>query len=307
MIYKCITELIGGTPLVELVNIERKYSLKARLLAKIESANPAGSAKDRVALSIIDDAEKSGRLMSGGTVIEATSGNTGIGICAICAARGYKAVIVMPETMSEERKKLVRAYGATLVLTDGALGMSGAVKKAGEILDSTENAIIASQFDNPANPRAHYETTGPEIYSDTGGNIDIFVAGIGTGGTISGVGKYLKEQNVSIKIVGVEPETSPLISRGYSGKHDLQGIGANFVPANYDASVVDDIMTVSDSDAYTLGRELAGCEGILSGITSGAAVFAAIKLARMSENEGKTIVALLPDTGERYLSTKMFE
>lgn len=307
MIYKCITELIGGTPLVELVNIERKYSLKARILAKIESANPAGSAKDRVALSIIDDAEKSGRLMPGGTVIEATSGNTGIGICAICAARGYKAVIVMPETMSEERQKLVRAYGATLVLTDGALGMSGAVKKAGEILDSTENAIIASQFDNPANPRAHYETTGPEIYSDTGGNIDIFVAGIGTGGTISGVGKYLKEQNGSIKIVGVEPETSPLISQGYSGKHDLQGIGANFVPANYDASVVDDIMTVSDSDAYTLGRELAVCEGILSGITSGAAVFAAIKLAKMSENEGKTIVALLPDTGERYLSTKMFE
>lgn len=306
-VYKSVSGLIGHTPLMEACNIEKEYALESKILLKLESFNPAGSSKDRVALQMISDAEKDGTLKPGGTVIEPTSGNTGIGICAICASKGYKAVIVMPDSMSEERRMLVKAYGADLVLTDGSLGMTGACRRAEEIKNSTPNSIIAGQFTNPSNPEAHYLTTGPEIWEDSEGNVDVFVAGIGTGGTVSGTGRYLKEKNPGVTVVGIEPASSPLLSQGKSGKHGLQGIGADFIPENYDKSVVDRIMTVSDREAYMFGKELASLEGLLCGITSGAALCAAVKLGKLPEFRGKTIVALLPDTGERYLSTPLFK
>lgn len=302
-----IAELIGGTPLVELKQIERKYGLEARLLAKLEYFNPAGSAKDRVALEMIEDAEARGLLAEGGTVIEPTSGNTGIGIAAICARRGYRAIIIMPDTMSIERRLLMKAYGAELVLTPGALGMQGAVDKAEELKKEISGSIIAGQFDNPANPNAHYKTTGPELWRDSEGCIDAFVAGIGTGGTISGTGRYLKEMKKDIRIIGVEPAESQLIATGKVGSHGIQGIGANFVPGNYDAGVVDEIMPITTADSYAYARQLAACEGLLCGISSGAALCAAVQLARREEYRGKTIVALMPDTGERYLSSPMFQ
>lgn len=305
MIYENVSQLIGKTPVIELKNIEN--GLGAKILAKLEFFNPAGSVKDRVAKNMIEKAEKEGRLKTGGVIIEPTSGNTGIGIAAVCASRGYKAIIVMPDTMSVERQRLMKAYGAELVLTDGILGMQGAIAKAEEIAESIEGSIIAGQFTNPANPEAHYLTTGPEIWEDTEGGIDFFVAGVGTGGTISGVGKYLKEKNPNIKIIGVEPSNSPFISKGEAGPHGLQGIGAGFIPETLDTSVIDEIITVSEKEAYNAGRALARCEGILTGITSGAATFAAMLVASRPENEGKTIVALLPDTGERYLSCEMFK
>ena len=307
MIYDSVTELIGKTPLIRLGGYMKANDINAEILAKAECFNPAGSSKDRVALSMIEDAERKGRIHKGSVIIEPTSGNTGIGLCAVCAARGYRAVIVMPSTMSDERKKLVRAYGAELVLTDGALGMQGAVDKANELAASNPDALIAGQFVNPANPDAHYRTTGPEIWNDTNGRVDIFIAGVGTGGTVSGVGRYLKEKNPAVRVVAVEPTTSPLISKGYSGRHGLQGIGANFIPDNFDASVVDEVMTVSDGDAYGVCRKIAECDGLLAGITSGAAVFAATRIAKRPENAGKTIVAFMPDNGERYLSTALFE
>ena len=305
MIYENVSQLIGKTPVIELTNIEN--GLGAKILAKLELFNPAGSVKDRVAKNMIEKAEKEGRLKAGGVIIEPTSGNTGIGIAAVCASRGYKAIIVMPDTMSVERQRLMKAYGAELVLTDGTLGMQGAIAKAEELAESIEGSIIAGQFTNPANPEAHYLTTGPEIWEDTEGDIDFFVAGVGTGGTISGVGKYLKEKNPNIKIIGVEPAGSPFISKGEAGPHGLQGIGAGFIPETLDTSVIDEIITVSEKEAYNAGRALARCEGILTGITSGAATFAAMLVASRPENEGKTIVALLPDTGERYLSCEMFQ
>ncbi len=305
-IYNSVTELIGKTPLLRLNNFERNNSLNARILCKLERFNPAGSVKDRVALSMIIDAEDRGLIKKGGTIIEPTSGNTGIGIACVAAARGYNAVIVMPESMSIERRKLISAYGAKVVLTDASLGMAGAIAKAEELKEQIEGSIIAGQFVNPANPKAHIETTGPEIWEDTDGEIDVFVAGIGTGGTITGIGEYLKSKNPNIKIVGVEPTSSPLISKGVSGAHGLQGIGANFIPEILNKEIFDEIITVSEEEAYAQGRELASSEGILSGITSGAALFAAKCLAQRTENKGKTIVALLPDTGERYLSTNMF-
>ena len=304
MIYKNVSQLIGKTPVIELKNIEN--GLGAKILAKLEFFNPAGSVKDRVAKNMIEKAEKEGRLKAGGVIIEPTSGNTGIGIAAVCASRGYKAIIVMPDTMSVERQRLMKAYGAELVLTDGTLGMQGAIAKAEELAESIEGSIIAGQFTNPANPEAHYLTTGPEIWEDTEGDIDFFVAGVGTGGTISGVGKYLKEKNPNIKIIGVEPAGSPFISKGEAGPHGLQGIGAGFIPETLDTSVMDEIITVSEKEAYNAGRALARCEGILTGITSGAATFAAMLVASRPENAGKTVVTLLPDTGERYLSTEMF-
>ena len=305
-IYNSVAELIGHTPLVELHNIEKSYSLKARLLAKVEFVNPAGSVKDRVALNMIKDAERRGLLKKGSTIIEPTSGNTGIGLCAVAAARGYRAIIVMPDTMSHERQLLMRAYGAELVLTDGKLGMSGAIAKAEEIQQSMPDSIIAGQFVNPANPEAHYKTTAPEIWADTDGNIDIFVCGVGTGGTVTGVGRYLKENKPEIKIIGIEPATSAVLSGGKAGAHGLQGIGAGFVPDVLDVSVIDEIMTVTDEEAYEAGREIARREGLLVGISSGAALSAAIKQAQREENAGKTIIVLLPDTGDRYLSTEMF-
>lgn len=305
-IYNSVTELIGKTPLLRLNNFEKNNSLNARILCKLERFNPAGSVKDRVALSMIIDAEDKGLIKKDGTIIEPTSGNTGIGIACVAAARGYNAVIVMPESMSIERRKLISAYGAKVVLTDASLGMAGAIAKAEELKEQIEGSIIAGQFVNPANPKAHIETTGPEIWEDTDGEIDIFVAGIGTGGTITGIGEYLKSKNPNIKIVGVEPTSSPLISKGVSGAHGLQGIGANFIPDILNKEIFDEIITVSEEEAYAQGRELASSEGILSGITSGAALFAAKCLAQRPQNNGKTIVALLPDTGERYLSTDMF-
>ena len=304
MIYKSVSELIGKTPLVELTKIEE--GLNARILAKLEFFNPAGSVKDRVAKNMIEKAEKEGKLKPGSVIIEPTSGNTGIGIAAVAASKGYRAVIVMPETMSVERQRLMKAYGAELVLTEGVLGMQGAIAKAEEIAESIEGSIIAGQFVNPANPEAHYLTTGPEIWEDTEGNIDFFVAGIGTGGTITGVGKYLKEKNPEIKIIGVEPSNSPFISKGEAGPHGLQGIGAGFKPEILDTDIIDEIITVSENEAYNAGRALARCEGILTGITSGASLFAALIIASRPENEGKTVVALLPDTGERYLSCEMY-
>ncbi len=306
-IYHSIVELIGNTPLMELDNYERNHNLKARVLAKLEYLNLAGSVKDRAAWSMIRDAEARGTLKPGGTIIEPTSGNTGIGLAAVAAARGYRVILTMPETMSVERRNLLRAYGAELVLTPGAKGMQGAVDKAEELHAQTPGSIIAGQFENPANAQAHVETTGPEIWRDTEGKVDIFVAGIGTGGTITGVGRYLKEQNPAIRVVGVEPAASPLLTQGQAGPHGLQGIGANFVPSLLNRKIYDEIITVREPDAYEAGAELAYGEGILVGITSGAAVWAAAQLARRPENEGKTIVALLSDNGDRYLSTPMFE
>ena len=306
-IYHSVTELIGRTPLLELCNYERNHCLGAALLAKLECMNPAGSAKDRVAANMIARAEAEGRLAPGGTVIEPTSGNTGIGLAAVAAAKGYRVILTMPDTMSVERRALIAAYGAEIVLTPGAAGMAGAVSKAEELHRNIPGSIIAGQFENPANPEAHERTTGPEIWADTGGKVDIFVAGAGTGGTVSGVGRYLKAQNPAVKIVAFEPAASPLLTEGHAGPHGLQGIGANFVPENLDRGVLDEILTVTDADAYATGRELARTEGILVGITSGAAVWAAARLAARPENAGKTIVALLPDSGERYLSTPMFQ
>ena len=305
-IYRSVTELIGRTPLLELCNYERNHGLHATLLAKLECMNPAGSAKDRVAANMIARAEESGQLAPGGTIIEPTSGNTGIGLAAAAAAKGYHVILTMPDTMSVERRALIAAYGAEIVLTPGADGMSGAVARAEELHRSSPGSIIAGQFENPANPEAHEKTTGPEIWADTEGKVDIFVAGAGTGGTVSGVGRYLKAQDPNIKVVAFEPASSPLLTEGRAGPHGLQGIGANFVPENLDRTVLDEILTVTDADAYAAGRELARTEGILVGITSGAAVWAAAQLAMRPENAGKTIVALLPDSGERYLSTPMF-
>ena len=306
-IYRSVTELIGRTPLLELCNYERNHGLHATLLAKLECMNPAGSAKDRVAANMIARAEEWGQLAPGGTTIEPTSGNTGIGLAAAAAAKGYHVILTMPDTMSVERRALIAAYGAEIVLTPGADGMSGAVARAEELHRSIPGSIIAGQFENPANPEAHEKTTGPEIWADTAGTVDIFVAGAGTGGTVSGVGRYLKAQDPNIKVVAFEPASSPLLTEGRAGPHGLQGIGANFVPENLDRTVLDEILTVTDADAYAAGRELARTEGILVGITSGAAVWAAAQLAMRPENAGKTIVALLPDSGERYLSTPMFQ
>lgn len=302
-----VTELIGRTPLLELRNYEKDHGLQSALLAKLECKNPAGSAKDRVAANMIARAEAEGKLAPGATIIEPTSGNTGIGLAAVGAALGYHVILTMPDTMSVERRALIAAYGAEIVLTPGAEGMAGAVARAEELHRSIPGSIIAGQFENPANPEAHERTTGPEIWADTDGKVDIFVAGAGTGGTVSGVGRYLKAQNPKIQIVAFEPASSPLLTEGHAGPHGLQGIGANFVPENLDRSVLDEILTVTDEDAYDTGRELARTEGILVGITSGAAVWAAARLAARPENAGKTIVALLPDSGERYLSTPMFQ
>ncbi len=306
-IYRQITELVGNTPLLELVNIEGTEQLNATLLAKLECFNPAGSAKDRVGLKMILDAEEKGILKQGSTIIEPTSGNTGIGLASAAAARGYRVVLTMPETMSIERRNLLKAYGAEIVLTEGKLGMSGAVEKAEQLSKEIPDSFIAGQFYNPVNPGVHYETTGPEIWQDTDGKVDLFVAGVGTGGTVSGVGKYLKEQNKEIQIVAVEPYDSPLLSEGKAGPHGIQGIGANFIPENLDRSVIDEVITVKTEDAYAVGKQMARLEGVLVGISSGAALFAAIELAKRPENKGKTIVVLLPDTGERYLSTPMFD
>ncbi len=306
MIAKLITELIGKTPMLELSNYNRRHNLPATILAKLEFMNPAGSVKDRIGKSMIEDAEKSGRLKSGSVIIEPTSGNAGIGLASVAASKGYRVILTMPETMSVERRKLLGAYGAEVVLTDGQLGMQGAIDKAVELQKSTPNAFMPSQFTNPANPRAHYETTGPEIWRDTEGNVDLFVAGVGTGGTISGVAKFLKEKKPEVKIVAVEPATSAVISGKKPGPHKLQGLGAGFVPETLDTKLLDEIMPIQDEDAYQAGRELAQWEGILVGISSGAAVWAANLLARRPENKGKKIVALLPDTGERYLSTPFY-
>lgn len=305
-IYQSVSELVGNTPLLELNNLKKSLNLKARLIVKLESFNPAGSAKDRVAKKMIEDYEKKGLLNKDTLIIEPTSGNTGIGLACVCASKGYKAVIVMPNTMSKERCLLIKAYGADLILTDGALGMKGAIDKANEIKSKNPNSIIAGQFTNPSNALAHYETTAPEIYNDLNGEIDFFVAGVGTGGTITGVGKYLKEKLPNVKIVAVEPSSSPLLSKGVSGSHNLQGIGANFVPEILDTSIYDDILLVKEQDAYKTLKTLAREEGVLAGISSGASLFAGITIAKKQENEGKTIVVLLPDTGDRYLSTEAF-
>lgn len=305
-IYKNVTELIGNTPVVELSNLEKEVGLKAQLLAKVEFFNPAGSVKDRIAKRMIEKAEEQGLLKKGATIIEPTSGNTGIGLASVCASKGYKAIFTMPETMSVERRNLLKAYGAKIVLTPGSQGMKGAIAKAKELQESTPNSLIPSQFTNLENPQAHYETTGPELWEQTDGKIDIFVAGIGTGGTISGTGKYLKEKNPNIKIVAVEPEGSPVLSQGKAGPHGIQGIGAGFVPDTLNTQIYDEIITVTNENAYNTGRAIAQKEGLLVGISSGASVYAAIQLAKRPENEGKRIVALMPDTGERYLSTPMF-
>ena len=305
-IYKSLSELIGNTPLLEISSFAKQNALDARLLVKLEMFNPAGSAKDRVALSMINEAEKSGKLKEGSTIIEPTSGNTGIGLSAIARARGYKCIIVMPETMSEERKMLMKAYGAQLVLTDGALGMKGATEKALEIAKITPNSFVAGQFENPANPKAHYDTTGPEIWQDTEGCVDIFISCVGTGGTISGTGAFLKSQNPNVKVIAVEPSASPLLSTGKAGAHKIQGIGANFIPDTLNREIYDEIVTVDDSEAYEYAKKLVESEGVLVGISSGAALCAMAKIASRPENKGKTIVALLPDSGERYLSTPNF-
>ena len=305
-IFTSADQLIGHTPLMELTNIEKKHSLKARLLAKLEYFNPAGSVKDRIAKAMIDDAEAKGLLKPGSVIIEPTSGNTGIGLASVAAARGYRIIIVMPETMSVERRQIMKAYGAELVLTEGAKGMKGAIEKADEIAKSTPGSFIPSQFSNPANPAAHFASTGPEIWDDTDGKVDIFVAGVGTGGTLTGVGKYLKSKNSDVKVVAVEPAGSPVLSKGTAGPHKIQGIGAGFVPDTLDTSVYDEILPIENDDAFSTGREIARSEGVLVGISSGAAVFAAIELAKRPENKGKKIVVLLPDTGDRYLSTPMF-
>ena len=306
-IFDRVTDLIGGTPLVAFDRIAQAYGAKARILVKLECMNPAGSAKDRAALSMIEDAERSGKLKPGATIIEPTSGNTGIGLASVAAPRGYHVILVMPETMSLERRRLIAAYGAEIVLTPGKLGMQGAVDKANELNREIPGSIIAGQFVNPANPAAHYKSTGPEIWRDTDGSVDAFVAGIGTGGTITGVGRYLKEQNPGVQVVAVEPADSPLLSTGKAGPHGIQGIGANFVPEALDRTVYDQVKTVQTADANAIAREIARTEGILVGISSGAAVSAALELAKQPEFEGKTIVVMLPDTGERYLSTGIFD
>ena len=305
-IYKSADQLIGNTPLVELTKIEEELGLEAKILAKLEYFNPAGSVKDRIAKAMIDDAEKSGKLKPGSVIIEPTSGNTGIGLASVAAARGYRIIIVMPETMSVERRQLMAAYGAELVLTEGAKGMKGAIAKAQELADEIENSFIPGQFVNDANPKAHFETTGPEIYEDTDGEVDIFVAGVGTGGTVTGTGQYLKSKKPEVKVVAVEPETSTVLSQGKAGSHKIQGIGAGFVPDVLDTSVYDEIIPVADNDAFETGRLIGRKEGVLVGISSGAAVYAAIQLAKRPENKGKNIVVLLPDTGDRYLSTPLF-
>ena len=305
-VYKEISDLIGNTPLVELTHIEEKEGLDSRVVAKVEFFNPAGSVKDRIAKKMIEDAEKKGVIKPGATLIEPTSGNTGIGIASVAAAKGYKAIMTMPETMSVERRNLLKAYGAKVVLTDGKAGMKGAIAKAKELAATIPNSFIPSQFENPSNPQAHYESTGPEIWKDTEGKVDIFVAGVGTGGTVSGTGKYLKDQNPNVKVIAVEPATSPVLSQGYAGPHGIQGIGAGFVPNTLDTSVYDEVFTVTNEQAYETGRLIAHNEGMLVGISSGAATYAAIQIAKRPENKGKTIVVLLPDTGERYLSTALF-
>lgn len=305
-IYNGVAELIGKTPLIELKNVTEKYGIEARILAKLEYLNPAGSVKDRIAKAMIEDAEKKGLLKPGATIIEPTSGNTGIGLAAIAASKGYRLILTMPETMSVERRNLLKAYGAQLVLTDGAKGMKGAIAKADELAAELEGSFIPGQFVNPANPAAHFATTGPEIWEDTDGEVDIFVAGIGTGGTISGIGGFLKSKNPNVKVVGVEPSGSPFLTRGTTGPHKLQGIGAGFKPDTLDLSVVDEILAIENDDAFAAGRAIARSEGILVGITAGAAFHAASILAKRPENAGKTIVALFPDTGDRYLSTPMF-
>ena len=305
-IYTSADQLIGKTPLLELTHIEKQHDLKATILAKLEYFNPAGSVKDRIAKAILDDAEASGKLTPDSVIIEPTSGNTGIGLAAVAAARGYRIIIVMPETMSIERRQLIKAYGAELVLTDGAKGMKGAIAKAKELAEQIQNSFIPGQFVNPANPKAHRETTGPEIYDDTDGKVDIFVAGVGTGGTVTGVGEYLKSKNPDVKVVAVEPASSAVLSTGVAGPHKIQGIGAGFVPDVLNTNIYDEIIPVSNEDAFATGRLIGKSEGVLVGISSGAAVFAAIELAKRPENEGKTIVVLLPDTGDRYLSTPLF-
>ena len=306
-IYTSADQLIGGTPLLELSPIEKAEKLEAKLLAKLEYLNPAGSVKDRIAKAFLDDAEASGKLKSDSVIIEPTSGNTGIGLASVAAARGYRIIIVMPETMSVERRQLMKAYGAELVLSDGAKGMKGAIAKAEEIAAQTPNSFIAGQFVNPANPKAHYETTGPEIWADTDGEVDIFVAGVGTGGTLTGTGKFLKERKPSVKVVAVEPASSPVLSKGSAGAHKIQGIGAGFVPDVLDTTVYDEVIPVADNDAFATGRLVGRSEGVLVGISAGAAVWAGIELAKRPENKGKTIVVLLPDTGDRYLSTPLFQ
>ncbi len=305
-IYTSADQLIGKTPLLELTHIEKKYDLKAKLVAKLEYFNPAGSVKDRIAKAMIDDAEASGKLKEGSVIIEPTSGNTGIGLASVAAARGYRIILTMPETMSVERRQLIKAYGAEIVLTDGAKGMKGAIEKAEELAAETEGSFIPGQFVNPANPDAHRQSTGPEIWEDTNGEVDIFVAGVGTGGTVTGVGEYLKSKNPNIKVVAVEPQSSAVLSTGVAGPHKIQGIGAGFVPDVLNTKIYDEIIPVSNEDAFATGKAIGVNEGVLVGISSGAAVFAAIELAKRPENEGKTIVALLPDTGDRYLSTPLF-
>ena len=305
--YQKITDLIGNTPLLELTNLEKKFGLEATLLAKLEYFNPAGSVKDRIAKAMVDDAEAKGLLKPGSVIIEPTSGNTGIGLASVAASRGYRLIITMPETMSVERRNLMKAYGAELVLTEGAKGMKGAIAKAEELAKDIPNSFIPSQFSNPANPAVHERTTGVEIWNDTDGKVDIFVAGVGTGGTISGTGAYLKSQNTNVKVVAVEPKSSPVLSKGTAGPHKIQGIGAGFVPDTLNTKIYDEIITVENEDAFETGRSIARNDGVLVGISSGAAVWAAIQLAKRPENKGKVIVALLPDTGERYLSTPMFE
>ncbi|MGN0551108.1 MAG: cysteine synthase A [Acutalibacteraceae bacterium] len=306
-IYKSVTELIGNTPLVELTKLEKSESIKASIFAKLEYFNPAGSVKDRIAKAMIEDAEEKGTLKQGATIIEPTSGNTGIGLASVATAKGYKVILTMPETMSIERRNLLKAYGAELVLTDGTKGMKGAIEKANELNKELEGSVILGQFDNPANPKAHFNTTGPEIWNDTDGKVDIFVAGVGTGGTLSGAGEYLKNKNPDLKVVAVEPLTSPVLSQGKSGPHKIQGIGAGFVPNTLNTEIYDEIITVDNDDAFKTGNKIAKTEGVLVGISSGAAVYAALELAKRPENEGKSIVVILPDTGDRYLSTPLFE
>lgn len=306
-VYKSVTELVGRTPILEVENIEKEMELKARVLVKLEYFNPAGSVKDRVALNMITEAEKAGKIKAGATIIEPTSGNTGIGLASIAAARGYKAIFVMPETMSIERRKLLLGYGAQIVLTEGAKGMKGAIERAAELEKEIDNAIVLGQFVNEANPAAHYQTTGPEIWEDTDGTVDIFIAGAGTGGTVTGTGRYLKEKKPSVKVIAVEPAGSPVLSGGQPGPHGLQGIGAGFIPEILDTEIYDRTAQVTEKEAYAAARSLAAKEGILAGITSGAALHTAIEEAKKPENEGRTIVALLPDTGERYLSTPLFD
>ena len=305
-IYTSADQLIGRTPLLELTHLEQEYGLKAKLYAKLEYFNPAGSVKDRVAKMMLDDAEKEGKLTKDSVIIEPTSGNTGIGLASVAAARGYRIIIVMPDTMSVERRQLMKAYGAELVLSEGAKGMKGAIAKANELAEEIPNSFIPGQFVNPSNPKAHYETTGPEIWEDTEGKVDYFVAGVGTGGTVTGVGKYLKEKNPAVKVVAVEPATSAVLSTGVAGAHKIQGIGAGFVPEILDTTIYDEIIPVANEDAFALGKKIGTSEGVLVGISSGAAVWAALEVARRPENEGRNIVVLLPDTGDRYLSTPLF-